>query len=140
MRGTTRDPAKAGSIEQCGAEPAVADPDRLGTLLPAIEGASAICWLMGSATGRPEEVAALHGPRLESLLERLVDTPVRGFVYEAAGLVRPELLEQGTTTARAAAETYRMPVEVVRADPADHEAWLGAMVGAVFGLLGGRPA
>jgi hypothetical protein len=50
---------------------------------------------MGSAMGGPETVGALHGPRLERVLEKLVDTPVRGFVYEAAGSVPPEHLERG---------------------------------------------
>ena len=38
---------------------------------------------MGTASGIPESLAALHGPRLQTLLEKLVDTPVRGVVYEA---------------------------------------------------------
>ena len=53
----------------------MADPDRLATLLPAIEGVSAICWLMGGAAGSPE-AEALNGSRLSTLLEHLVDTPL----------------------------------------------------------------
>ena len=80
VRGTTRDPARTGEIEAAGAEAAVADPDRLGTLLPHLQGVTFVYWLMATA-GVPE----LHGERLRSLLEKLVDTPVRGFVYEAGG-------------------------------------------------------
>lgn len=140
MRGTTRDHANAARIEAAGAEPAVADPDRLATLLPQIEGIAAICWLMGTASGDPESVAALHGPRLSSLLERLIDTPVRGFVYEAAGSAGPVLLEQGSAIANAAAETYRLRVEVVARDPSAHADWLEAMTAAVERLLGGGAA
>jgi hypothetical protein len=137
-RGTTRRPEALSGIEWAGAHAAIADPDRLVTLLPLIEGVSAICWLMGSAIGAPQAVAALHGPRLASLLERLVDSPVRGFVYEAAGSVPPRLLDQGASVVRRSGATYRMPVEVVEADPADHGAWLSAMGAAVRRVLGPR--
>ena len=52
-----------------------------------------VAWLLGSATGPTAE--DLHGPRLETFLERLVDTPVRGFVYEAAGTVGEDTLADG---------------------------------------------
>jgi uncharacterized protein YbjT (DUF2867 family) len=136
VRGTTRDPAGAEGIESAGAEPALVDPDRLATLLPQIQGVSAICWLMATAAGDPDSVAALHGPRLRSLLARLVDTPVRGFVYEAAGTVPPDQLEGGSAIAREAGETYRMRVEVVEQDPAGRRAWLEAMRGALARVLG----
>ena len=103
----------------------MADPDRLGTIMGQLAGVSVVCWLMGSASGPTS--ANLHGPRLETLLERLVDTPVRGFVYEAAGTVEPPLAAGGAAAVRAAAERWRMPAEVVEADPADHARWLAAM-------------
>lgn len=134
VRGTTRDPGRLAEIEAAGAEGVVADPDRLGTLLPAIEGVSVLCWLMGTATGNAE---ALHGPRLASLVEKLVDTHVRGVVYEAAGTVPAEALAGGAAIVRRAGATYGMPVEVVEADPAAHDAWLAAMRDAVGRVLGG---
>ncbi len=82
----------------------MADPDRLGTVMVQLAGVTLVCWLMGSAT---EAASDLHGPRLETLLERLVDTPVRGIVYEAAGTVEPALLAQGAAAVRAAAERWR---------------------------------
>jgi nucleoside-diphosphate-sugar epimerase len=130
VRGTTRDPARLAEIEAAGAEAVIADPDRLGTVMPQLPGVSTVCWLMGNVG-----VEALHGPRLRTLLERLVDTPVRGFVHEAAGSAAPALLAEGSAAARAAGETWRMPVEVVEADPADRERWLAAMVAAVNRLL-----
>ena len=84
VRGTS---ARAGleAIEAAGLEAAVADPDRPGTVLELCGDVTVVVWLLGSARGEPELIAAIHGPRLERLLEKLVDSPVRGFVYEAAG-------------------------------------------------------
>src|SRR5690349_2622086 len=93
VRGTTREGSGCDAISAAGAEAVVADPNRLATLTPHLDGASVVCWLMGSAEG--EDVAPLHAERLEALLETLVDTHVRGLVYEATGSVDPQLLEQG---------------------------------------------
>ena len=109
----------------------LADPDRLGTLVPALAGVTVVCWLMGSAEDSPD----VHGPRLRSLMEHLVDTPVRGLVYEAAGTVDAALLTQGASTVREASRTWHMPVEIVDTDPASHEDWLEAMQAAVNRLL-----
>jgi nucleoside-diphosphate-sugar epimerase len=136
VRGTTRREDGRAAIEASGAEPAPADPDRLSTLVPHLDGVSVLCWLMGSASGTPEAVAALHGPRLESLVETLVDTPVRGVVYEAAGSVEPGLLDAGSAIVRRAEKTYRMPGQVVAEDPA-RGAWLEAMRAAVGRVLSG---
>jgi len=132
VRGTTRGDALT-EIEGVGAEGVVADPDRLGTIMTKLAGVTAVCWLLGSATGA--NAADLHGPRLETLLERLVDTPVRGFVYEAAGSVDPALLAAGAAAVRDASDRWRLPAEVVEADPADHPVWLTAMTAAVGRLL-----
>jgi uncharacterized protein YbjT (DUF2867 family) len=133
VRGTTRDPGRLQEIETAGAEAVVADPDRLGTLMANLHGVSVVCWLMGSADGA--EAADLHGPRLRTLLERLVDTPVRGVVYEASGSVERTLLGRGAAAVAEASATWSIPAEVVRADPRHPEAWLGAMAGAVGRLL-----
>jgi hypothetical protein len=132
VRGTTRDAARIPGIEEVGAEGVVADPDRLGTIMAQLAGVTLVCWLMGSASG---DSAGLHGPRLSTLLERLVDTPVRGFVYEAAGRADPDALATGAAAVREAAATWRIPAEVVDADPADHAAWLAAMAAAIARML-----
>jgi hypothetical protein len=133
VRGTTRDPTGLDAIEAAGIEAIEADPDRLGTLMTQLAGVTVVCWLLGSAEG--DNVPELHGPRLETLLERLVDTPVRGIVYEAAGTVAASLLSGGAAAVEAAAERWRMPAEVVNADPADHAGWVAAMRAAVERLL-----
>jgi putative NAD(P)-binding protein len=126
VRGTTRDAGRRPGIEAAGSEAVVADPDRLATLMPALEGVSVVCWLMGTAGG-----GDLHGPRLESMLEHIVDTHVRGLVYETGGIERPE----GVAAARRAQATYNMPVEVLATDPAQHDAWLRAATTAVTSVL-----
>jgi nucleoside-diphosphate-sugar epimerase len=133
VRGTTRDPRRLAEIEASGAEAVVADPDRLGTVMPQLAGVSVVCWLMGSADAGA--AADLHGPRLRTLLERLVDTPVRGVVYEAAGSVDPELLSAGAQAVLGAGARWRIPAEVVDADPSDRDTWVAAMTGAVGRLL-----
>jgi uncharacterized protein YbjT (DUF2867 family) len=124
VRGTTRDPARAAAIAAAGAEPYVGDPDRIATLMEALRGVTVVCWLMGTLP-----VPALHAGRLRMLWERLVDTPVRGVLYEGA-------LPEGEAVARAAADTWRIPLEVVRAEPADHGAWLQAAEHGIQRLLG----
>jgi len=138
VRGTTRDPARAGAIAQAGAEPYVGDPDRIATLMEAIAGVTILCWLMGTATGDPQRVAALHDGRLRMLWEKLVDTPVRGVVHEVAGPLDPEVLARGRAVSLAAHETWRIPLELLDAGPADHERWRAAAAEAVGRLLGDR--
>jgi hypothetical protein len=65
------------------------------------------------------------------MLAHIVDTPVRGLVYETGGEERP--------AARAAAErvaaTYSMPVEVVAVAPVHRGEWLAGMTAAVGRVL-----
>lgn len=131
VRGTTRSPERLPELEAAGIEDVVADPDRLATLVPALAGVTVVCWLMGSADDSPE----VHGDRLRTLMEHLVDTPVRGLVYEAAGSVDVALLERGTQIVRTASHIWHIPVEVVTADPASREEWVQAMKGAVRKVL-----
>jgi NAD(P)H-binding len=123
VRGTTRSQANAEAIRAAGAEPYVGDPDRIGTLMDALSGVTIVCWLMGTIP-----VAELHEGRLRMLWEKLVDTPVRGVVYEGA-------LPQGEQVARTASQTWQIPLEILDADPIDHDAWLAAARGAVDRLL-----
>lgn len=133
VRGTSRTAQGCAAIEAQGIEAVRADPDRLGTLLAHLAEVSVVCWLMGSAHG--DGVEAVHGPRWQSMVERLVDTSVRGAVYEGAGSVTAPLLEAGAAIARKAAHTFRMPVEVVEIGPADHVAWLAASRAAVAAVM-----
>ena len=136
VRGTTRDEAKTAAIEAAGIEPLVADPDRIGEVLEGIEGVTLIFWLLGSASGDSAAVAALHGPRLERLLEEIVDTPVRGFVYEVTGRLEPEQLVGALEILRDAGRRWRIPFEVVDAAEADERLWRDGMLAAARELVG----
>ena len=114
VRGTTRDPANAAAIAEAGAEPYVGDPDRIATLMEALTGVTILVWLLG---GAPD--ADLHGGRLRMMFEKLVDTPVRGVVYEGT--------PGGGDVARMCAQTWSIPLEVL--DDGD-------ALGAVNRLLG----
>lgn len=136
VRGTTRDRGRLEEIEAAGAEAVVADPDRLSTLLGHLGGVSVMCWLMGTAVGEADAVAALHGPRLESMASKIVDSGVRGLVYEAAGTVDARVLAEGAAIVRRVGEANRMPVEIVERDPSEVEAWVGAVRGGIDRVLG----
>ena len=135
VRGTSREAKGLEAVAAAGIEPALADPDRAGTILELVEDVAVVVWALGSATGAPEAVRALHGPRLERVLELFVDTPVRGFVYEGSGSTAPEVLEAGAAIVSAATERWRIRSAVVRADPADAGGWSTELADAVEGLI-----
>ncbi|HVY77404.1 MAG TPA: hypothetical protein VG898_02750 [Solirubrobacterales bacterium] len=122
VRGTSRREEGLAGIEAAGIEAALADPERPATLLELVGDVAVVHWLLGSAVGDPESVAAIHGPRLERFLEHLVETPVRRFVYEAFGSVDAEVLAGGAVLAEAAARRWRVPVEIVRSPGAQRVA------------------
>ena len=136
VRGTTRSAATAAEIEAAGIEPLIADPDRIADILDGVEGVSLIYWLLGSATGPREAVEALHGPRLQRLLEEIVDTPVRGLVYEYTGLLDGARMAEALEILRRAGERWRIPFEVVAVAEADEQLWREAMLAAARELVG----
>ena len=135
VRGTTRDPRRFADIEAAGAEPYLGDPDRIMTLMEALTATTIVAWLMGSATGPDEQLRELHGGRLRMLCEKVVDTPVRGLLYEAAGSVPFAYREEGELIVRGARATWNIPLEVLETDPDDHEAWTRDAREAVTRLL-----
>jgi uncharacterized protein YbjT (DUF2867 family) len=105
VRGTSRREEGLGPIEAAGIEPALADPDRPGSILELVNDVAILVLLLGGAEGSDEELAAIHGPRLERLMEHLVETPVRGVLYEGT--------EEGAEVVQAAARTWRIPVRSI---------------------------
>ena len=132
VRGTTRDPDRQVVIAAAGVEPFVGDPDRVGTLVPALQHVGVICVLLGSAVG---DVSSLHDSRLEMLLGKLIDTTVRGVVYEAAGSVPADVLARGAERVGAVCELSRIPFALLDADPADHVSWLQRAIAAVDSVM-----
>jgi nucleoside-diphosphate-sugar epimerase len=135
IRGTTRHPGRRPELEAAGVEAHVGDPDRIATLAPAFDHVGVACVLLGSAQGSSEQLAALHGTRLDMLLERMLDTTVRGVVYERAGSVDPELLASGAQRVQRACERSLIPFVLLGTDPANHAAWLAGATAAVEEIL-----
>jgi uncharacterized protein YbjT (DUF2867 family) len=104
VRGTSRREEGLAAIEAAGIEPALADPDRPGTILELVGDVAVLVLLLGNAKGSAEELEAIHGPRLERLMEHLVETPVRGVLYEGTAA--------GEQIVRDAARTWRIPVRI----------------------------
>jgi nucleoside-diphosphate-sugar epimerase len=94
VRGTTRG-AHVEEIRAAGAEAYVGDPDRIATLMEALHGVTVVCWLAGGLD--------IPEGRLRMFFEKVVDTGVRGVVYEGAF----------ESVARAASDTWQIPLEIV---------------------------
>ena len=62
-------------------------PGSVGSILDHVGDVTLVFWLLGSAEGEPRRLAAIHGPRLERLMEELVDTPVRRLRLRGGGQV-----------------------------------------------------
>lgn len=86
---------------------------------PADRGALAhvaiVCWLDGSSP--------------ERFLLRAVDSSMRGFVYQAAGVER--------SVSETAAQNS-IPLAILTADPHDLDTWLAQALGEIGALLEGR--
>ncbi|MDE3070975.1 MAG: hypothetical protein KGJ43_09630, partial [Acidobacteriota bacterium] len=119
-----------------GVELLAGDPDRLATMRGVLEQVTVACWLLGSVTGEPALIEALHGPRLEAFMGQVVDSSARGFLYESAGSVPAALLESGALRAREIATRNAIELAVLGADPADREAWIAGAVAQIAGLIG----
>jgi hypothetical protein len=136
VRAVTRSEARRAEIADAGAECWIGDPDVVGTLRYALESVTILVWALGTASGPPGAVAALHGPRLEMMLSKVIDSTVRGVVYEAAGTIAPEAFATGIAELRRMGARNEIPVAVIDRDPADRAAWVAAARHAIAGLTG----
>jgi hypothetical protein len=103
----TRDPGKRDAIEAVGGECVVGDPDVVGTLRYALDNVTILMWLLGRVDAEP-----LHGSRWRMMLERTIDSTVRGVVYERG-------TDEGEAVTRELAEFNGIPYEIIEttADP-----------------------
>ena len=138
VRVTTRHEASRPRIEETGAESWVGDPDVVGTLRYALENVTILVWALGTAAGAPEQIAALHGPRLDMMLSKTIDTTVRGVVYEAAGTVAADVLAAGSAALLRTCERNEIPYAIVDAEPGRPGPWVAAARQAIGQLLGTR--
>jgi hypothetical protein len=133
VRGTSRREEGLAAIGAAGIEPAQADPDRPGTILELVGDVAILVLLLGAAQGPDEELAAIHGPRLERLMEHLVETPVRGVLYEG--------IEGGAEVVQTAGRTWRIPVRTISSSPSQrsHRGAGDRLADQVKALLAGEP-
>jgi nucleoside-diphosphate-sugar epimerase len=136
VRITTRGEPGRPAIEELRAECWVGTPDRLATLRGSLDGVAVACWLLGTAVGPADDLAALYTTRLELFLTQAIDTTVRGVVYEPAGAAVPSpAAEEGAALSRRLTELNRIPYAALVRDPADSEGWVAEARSAVLGLL-----
>jgi hypothetical protein len=138
VRAVTRREEARPAIEAAGAECWIGDPDVIGTLRYALDNVTVLLWLLGTARGPAERVAPLHGSRLRMMLEKTIDTTVRGVVYEASGSVDEAALAQGAEEVRHARRINEIPFALLRADRADGPAWVAAARDAIGAVLAGE--
>jgi len=119
VRVVTRTEERRAEIEEAGGECWVGDPDRIGTLRYALDNVTILLWALGTVEGASE----LHGSRLEMMLERSVDTMVRGVVYERGG---------GEAVVERMCSLNEVPWRVIESDAGD---WPGAARAAIDELL-----
>lgn len=136
VRISTRSEAGRAAIEATGAECWIGTPDRIATLRGALDRVTVACWLLGNASGDADRVGALHGTRLEYWLTSVIDTTVRGLVYETRGSVAAARLAEGTQLVRSACARSSIPLSLIEADPADTQAWGAAARASIASLLG----
>jgi len=127
VRVSTRSEARRAEIERAGCECWIGDPDRIGTLRYAVDNATVLLWMLATAHGHG--VADLNGSRLRMMLERTVDTTVRGVVYEGRD-------PAGLAEMQRARRLNEIPYAVLGADPRDLEAWLREARKSIDLLLG----
>lgn len=132
VRGTTRNPDHQAGIEATGAEAFIGDPDRIGTLIGALDRVTVMCHLLGSATGATEHLSALHTTRLEMLLQRSIDTTIRGITYDATGTIDEQILATGAELVEARCRHNKIPYRILTPEPAD---WLPTTAEAIESLL-----
>lgn len=102
-----------------------ADPLLPGRVVDALDGVAVVCWLLGRDDDAVPEVNA---QQLETVLLKIVDTGVRGFVFERPG-------DGANAQVEHARDTWRIPVAEVEADvPA--RAWARMVADAVDSTLG----
>jgi hypothetical protein len=122
VRFVTRNEAFREEIEAAGAECWIGDPDRIGSLRYALENTTVLLWLMGRA---PD--GDLHGSRLTMMMERTIDTTVRGVVYEGTSA--------GAAEVALRAAYNEIPHAILDVAREDEEGWVAAVLDAIDAVL-----
>lgn len=123
VRAVTRNSENRQVLEEVGAEYWLGDPNIIGTIRDALDHVTVLCWLLGNAVGSPDHIEALHGSRLRMMLERSIDTTVRGFIYEANGNVPAQTFAQGCKEIERARTVHGIPCKTITADLCEQAVW-----------------
>jgi hypothetical protein len=123
VRFVTRREAFRADIEATGAECWIGTPDIVGTLRYALENVTILMWLLGEVAEAP-----LHSTRLRMMLEKTIDTTVRGVVYEVG-------TAEGRAELERARERNEIPFALLEADRGDVEAWVAGARAAIDDVL-----
>jgi hypothetical protein len=133
---TTRSEQRRREIQESGAECWIGTPERLATLKASIENVSVVCWLLGTASGTAEQIRDLHTSRLEFFLGQIIDSTVRGFVYEPLGCSFSEDLRAcGTRVAHEISSRNSIPLRLIQADPEHQQRWLEDARAAIDSII-----
>jgi hypothetical protein len=122
VRFVTRNEGFRAEIEAAGGECFIGDPDRVGTLRYGLDNVTVLLWLL-----RRAPAGDLHGSRLTMMMERTIDTTVRGVVYEGN--------DDGAEIVRRMASYNEIPYAVLDAGREDEDAWVAAVLAAIDGIL-----
>jgi NAD(P)-dependent dehydrogenase (short-subunit alcohol dehydrogenase family) len=126
VRVVSRSEERRGEIEEAGGECWIGDPDRIGSLRYALANVTVLVWALGTVP-----VPELHGSRLEMMLERTVDTMVRGVIYETGGAAGGA----GAPIIERMCRLNEVPHLLLDADPGDPAGWVAAARIAIDSLL-----
>ena len=124
VRFVTRTDERRADIEAAGGECWIGDPDRIGSLRYALDNVTVLLWLLGPVAADDGE---LHGSRLTMMLERTIDTTVRGVVYEGTAA--------GAAEVRRMAAYNEIPYAILDASRDDEDTWVAAVLEAIDGVL-----
>jgi hypothetical protein len=136
VRVTTRSEERRATIEAAGGECWIGTPDRLATLRGALENVTVACWMLGTAHGSEEQLASLQTSRLEFFINQIIDTTVRGFIYEPpGGGASAEVTEAGLDIALRVTARNSIPLLLLAASPEDTEQWVSEAHAAIGSVL-----
>jgi hypothetical protein len=122
VRFVTRHEGFREEIEAAGGEFYLGDPDRIGSLRYGLDNVTILAWLMGRA---PD--GDLHGSRLTMMMERTIDTTVRGVIYEGT--------PGGAAVVERMAAYNEIPYAILGAGREDEDAWVEAVLEQIDGVL-----
>jgi hypothetical protein len=130
VRVVSREGGRRAEIEAAGAECWPGTPDRIGSLRYALDNVTVLLWLLGTVDDE-----ALHGSRLSMMLERTIDSTVRGLIYETG--VPPTAA--GAVEVRRMAAYNEIPFAIVDAFAyGDTDEWVAGLRDAIDGVLAAR--